>query len=139
MEWSNQLIAVLDELGRRFGIAIDWTQQNIVPYALDLMRRIVLYRMTLAVVAMTISLSFMVGVFTWVWRTNKKAPLFKWYTSSYSGHFENGTLRAVMAIILMSIALAACFPVFIVNTLSFIRCLFLPEIIVVRYIQGLLN
>lgn len=41
MDFSNQLIQVLDELGRRFGIIVDWSQQNIMPYATDLVERIV--------------------------------------------------------------------------------------------------
>lgn len=36
MTISTQIIAVLDDLCRRFGLAIDWTQENIMPYLQEL-------------------------------------------------------------------------------------------------------
>ena len=40
---SNEIIKVLDDLLKRFGIAIDWSSTNIMPYLQDLMTRIVKY------------------------------------------------------------------------------------------------
>lgn len=40
---SNEIIKVLDDLSKRFGIAIDWSSTNIMPYLQDLMARIVKY------------------------------------------------------------------------------------------------
>lgn len=40
---SNEIIKVLDNLSKRFGIAIDWSSANIMPYLQDLMARIVKY------------------------------------------------------------------------------------------------
>lgn len=31
MQVSEQIIYVLDELAKRFGMVIDWTQQNVMP------------------------------------------------------------------------------------------------------------
>lgn len=38
---SDEIIKVLDNLGQKFGIAIDWTSQNIMPYLQDLMNRFI--------------------------------------------------------------------------------------------------
>ena len=40
---ANEIIKVLDNLGEKFGIAIDWSSANIMPYLQDLMTRIVKY------------------------------------------------------------------------------------------------
>lgn len=40
---SDEIIKVLDDLSKRFGIAIDWSSANIMPYLQDLMARIVKY------------------------------------------------------------------------------------------------
>jgi len=40
---ANEIIKVLDNLGEKFGIAIDWSSANVVPYLQDLMTRIVKY------------------------------------------------------------------------------------------------
>lgn len=36
MTISTQIIEVLDDLGRRFGLAIDWSQEKILPYLEEL-------------------------------------------------------------------------------------------------------
>ena len=43
MSFSSQFIEVLDALCEKFGIAVDWTSQNIVPYVTDLATRIITY------------------------------------------------------------------------------------------------
>ena len=43
MTVSNQIIAVLDAICEKFGIVIDWTASNIMPYLQDLCKRIVTY------------------------------------------------------------------------------------------------
>ena len=46
MSFSSQFIEVLDALCSKIGIAIDWTSQNIVPYATDLAARIITYEIS---------------------------------------------------------------------------------------------
>lgn len=43
MNVSEQIIAVLDGLCRRFGIVIDWTSQNIVPYLEELAEKFIAF------------------------------------------------------------------------------------------------
>ena len=43
MSFSSQFIEVLDALCEKFGIAVDWTSQNVVPYVTDLAARIITY------------------------------------------------------------------------------------------------
>lgn len=38
---SEEIIKVLDNLGQKFGIAIDWTSQNVMPYLQGLMNRFI--------------------------------------------------------------------------------------------------
>lgn len=40
---SNEIITVLDDLCRRFGIVIDWSSQNVVPQLEILVQKIVAY------------------------------------------------------------------------------------------------
>lgn len=49
MTVSNQIIAVLDAICEKFGIVIDWTASNIMPYLQDLCRRIVTYEIATSV------------------------------------------------------------------------------------------
>ena len=43
MSFSSQFIEVLDALCEKFGIVVDWTSQNVVPYVTDLATRIITY------------------------------------------------------------------------------------------------
>lgn len=43
MSFSEQFIQVVDDLCRRFGIMIDWTSENIMPYLMNVAERIAKY------------------------------------------------------------------------------------------------
>ena len=59
MEMNNQVIEVLKYIGEQFGIAVDWTAGNIIPYIQDLIARIAQYEffssMTLAIIGFLIA------------------------------------------------------------------------------------
>ena len=40
---ENYVVQIIDALSEKFGIAIDWTSQNVMPYIENLMSRIVSY------------------------------------------------------------------------------------------------
>ena len=42
---ANEIIKVIDELAKRFGIAIDWTNQNVLPYLEELCYKFVSYEL----------------------------------------------------------------------------------------------
>lgn len=42
---STELITIFDNLGERFGVAIDWTSENVVPYLQNLFDRFICYEM----------------------------------------------------------------------------------------------
>ena len=43
MEVSEQVIKVLDAVCDKFGIAIDWTSNNVIPYIQQLGNKIIIY------------------------------------------------------------------------------------------------
>lgn len=53
---SNEIIKVLDSLGEKLGIAIDWTAENVQPYLKDLMERFIDYKMIINIIGVVISL-----------------------------------------------------------------------------------
>ena len=40
---TDEIIKLLDELAKRFGIVIDWTSENVMPYLEDLFNRFITY------------------------------------------------------------------------------------------------
>lgn len=51
---SDEIIKILDDLGQRFGIAIDWSSENILPYLQDLMSRYIKYETMTSIMWMVI-------------------------------------------------------------------------------------
>jgi hypothetical protein len=43
---QNYIVEIIDSLAEKFGIVVDWTNQNVMPYIEDLMQRIVSYEIT---------------------------------------------------------------------------------------------
>lgn len=46
---TDEIIKLLDELAKRFGIAIDWTSENVMPYLEDLFDRFITYNIVIDV------------------------------------------------------------------------------------------
>ena len=51
---SDEIIKILDDLGRRFGIVIDWSSENVMPYLQDLMSRYIKYETMTSIMWMAI-------------------------------------------------------------------------------------
>lgn len=67
---SDEIIKILDDLGQRFGVAIDWSSQNVMPYLQNLMSRFVKYEtatsilwMLLGVIILSVCLVFAIRMF----------------------------------------------------------------------------
>lgn len=43
MEISEQVITIFDDIGERLGIAIDWSQENVLPYLQELFEKYINY------------------------------------------------------------------------------------------------
>lgn len=58
---SDEIIKVLDALCDKFGIAIDWTQQNLQPYLEDLYQRAVIYKMSTSIAWLIFGVIILIG------------------------------------------------------------------------------
>lgn len=64
MEISNEIINVLNYLGEKFGIVIDWTSKNAIPYAEQLCRKFIQWELSTSIAWLIIGIIFCaLGVF----------------------------------------------------------------------------
>lgn len=56
MSFSDQFIEILNELCKKFGIAVDWTSQNIMPYLQDLSARLIQYEIATSIFNIVLAL-----------------------------------------------------------------------------------
>ena len=131
MTVSEQIIQVLDNLGEKFGLAIDWSSENILPYVNELMNKAVSYELWMNIIIFTF---ITIGLaLSWIifFKTIKNKS-FIW------DYFDALTITAVISIILavlFSIAFIICL---IFCTSTIITCLTFPEKIIFDMIKPML-
>ena len=125
MSFSSQFIEVLDALCAKFGIVIDWTSQNVMPYLTDLATRLVNYEIWTSVAWIVI-----LGVaFVVIWKLTKNARK----DNSFGN--EGICVCAWVACCFIGIifVVVACVEVF-----DIIRALTIPEVVIYGCLKGLM-
>lgn len=71
---SNEIIKVLDHISNKFGITIDWSSDNVIPYLQDLMARMVkytIYTESIDVIFCILMIAILVFIISWIYKCNK--------------------------------------------------------------------
>lgn len=63
---SDQIIKLLEYMGDKIGVAIDWTQENVMPYVEDLVKRFVTLNIVECILGIALFLGFgVVAIILW--------------------------------------------------------------------------
>ena len=137
---SQEIIKVLEYLGDKLGIAIDWTAENVIPYAEQLFKRYVTLKITSASIGTFIGLALAVTTivlfikvikgYTKYENTQKKNLLWERY-----GPSSMGAVAISVAIVCGVFAV----PIIGCNISSLIQWIIVPEIPFVKEIASLLG
>lgn len=115
---SDEIIKLLDDLGRRFGIAIDWSSENMLPYLKDLMSRYIDYEVMTSIVWIVLGAIMLVGgsilTIVFIKNNNDAAPIFIFV--AVGGAFVIG-----------------------MQVFDIITCYTIPEKVIIEYINSLLS
>jgi hypothetical protein len=127
MTASDQIIEVLDSLCEKFGIALDWSSENIIPYVTTLAEKLVNYELWTSVAMLV--LAVMAGVVSTVLISKPSVRKFMW----------EGEIEGVFACI--GIICLAFFSIITIGIeiVDIIKCLTFPELYIFEYIQGVIN
>ena len=124
---SEEIIKVLDNLAQKFGIAIDWTSQNVMPYLKDLTSRYIEYKNLIAVVELIIAVVLIVAGIVCIIKLIKWTKKDEYYDCEL---FFWGILGSLL-IIALGISLI------IGNTMGIIQNICMPEMTILEYIKTL--
>ena len=134
---SEEIIKVLDNLSQKFGIAIDWTSQNVMPYLQDLAVRFIQYRNMQAIIWIVVSviMFILVGI---ILRVVLKY-IDKYYDSDeYSSVYDDDKAFAKgLAWFIAGIFIFAFILVITLNIRGLIQNIYLPEATIIEYIKNL--
>lgn len=132
---SEEIIKVLDNLGEKFGIAIDWSSQNVLPYLQDLMSRFIAYKNLSAIIWIVVSVVFIILSITLgviICKKIKKYYENKTYGCENDKNFGYGlTWFFAGMIILIFIIVLFC------NINGILKNIYIPEATVIEYINSL--
>ena len=133
MEISEQVIKVLDAVCDKFGIAIDWTSNNVIPYIEQLGNKIVTYDvcmsiMWLVVGCIPLTIAFLIKKFL-----NKKKLEAKDKPNDY--YFTDGSLNGAEDIyFIIGILLVVAIVIGIANIQGIIQDIIFPEKTIIEFI-----
>lgn len=128
MTVSNQIIAVLDAICEKFGIVIDWTASNIMPYLQDLCKRIVTYEIATSVA--WIILQGAIVFLAFYIRNKKVKPL---------SEMDDDDYFLVIATVTCAIIAAIALIVVCVQVTDIIKALTIPEITIYKFAKPFLK
>lgn len=117
MTVSGEIIKILDDLGKRFGIAVDWTSTNVIPYLEDLGSRFIKYEIVTNVIWMVLAL--IVGV--------TACLILRKYKEFGVDTYGDGRKEYGNRILFYVIAIGIPLFVFMTNMFDTIPCVLIPE------------
>ena len=130
MSVSDQIIAIINDLCVKFGIAIDWTAENILPYIEDLCARYIQYEVQTSIAWCVIMLGVtLIAGITW-----GISAIVDAHTRSSVADFIKGTATLCFWVLLVVSAFVCAGQIF-----DIIACNTVPEKVIIEYIEGLIN
>lgn len=134
MTISEQIIQVIDNLCTKFGVAINWTSENVIPYLEILCKKLITYEIaTSAMWILVMWTLFCVSVFI----LKKTHPwLIKKANESFDEEYEI-VVVALWAITIILGIVTVC--VTCDQAIDIIKCFTFPEMYVFEYVSALMK
>lgn len=126
---SDEIIKILNALAEKFGIMVDWSQQNIQPYLQDLMYRVIQYNLATSVIGVIFCISIIAICLFIIKKNNKKFRLDEY--DCIEGSFLSLIYVIVSYILLIIFVILLLFEIE-----NICQCVFLPEKIIINEIQS---
>ena len=127
---SKELIQALNQLADKFGMAVDWTGQNVLPYMQELMSRIIRFEVITSAFWLFWGMLHLLSTVLWMklFRyAQMKCEEDKWSDWDFGRYCVIG---GMVVTIIIGLLIIAC------QCDDILRCVMLPESIILRYIRG---
>ena len=130
MQFSDELIEVFDYIGGKVGIAIDWSDKNVIPYLTELASRFIKYQITTSGIWLGISVIILLLI----------VPVYKKYVAAKNRHktnsYDDSYIEWFWAIVFISIVGIMTFGT---NLFQIVECVYLPELTIYEYITSFIE
>lgn len=137
MSFSDNFIKILDALCEKFGIAVDWTSANVMPYLQDLGSRLVKYEIFTSITWIILILIILIVV----------SLVFKYFYKKYKDEKENYggygyipyELPAFISSIFLGVTIFVSVTLIPSEIFDIIETSTLPEKVILREVQELMD
>ena len=146
MTFSEQFKEIFELICEKIGVVIDWSQENVVPYVMDFLKRYVAYNIVEEILLILFSIVLIVGVVIFFkiiikdrakCESKKKDTAF-WECYSYSKDIDPG-FGAVLGFIFGSTILIGGIIMFCSGMSELLKWCFVPEFQIVEKISYLIS
>lgn len=136
MTTAEQIILVINTLCEKFGIAIDWTAENVAPYIEALGTKLVAYGVwsSIATIAVCVVMSILS-----VALVRRLHPVFKNGMENSRYHEDDWGIGMCLMYAALVILNLVCIIMVICNVYNIVKCLTFPELYVFEYVQNLIT
>ena len=144
---SNEIIKILDDLAERFGVAIDWTAENVMPYLKELIGRLVTFEIVQSAILIVVSGLTIIGCIISgkkLYLSKKKCLETKEETMFHywSEGFEEARIKSGMGEVIVATVIAVgivMVTMFCCNVDELLRWSFIPEFKIIECISDKLT
>ena len=141
MKTSDQIIEVLDYLGEKLGVSIDWTSENILPYIQTLCGKYINWEIATSIVWLIVGIVFIilsVICFKYFIKYAKQYEQYKEDRDKYKKYYDSNDYACSFLIIffcllVIGICVSGC------QIFDIIKCIYLPELQIYEYITTLIS
>jgi hypothetical protein len=137
MSVSDQIIAVINDLGSKMGMAIDWTSANVIPYLQDLVMRISYMAVAKHSIGAALGIIALITSIV-IWVKLSKFHLRQQEKYRKQEYVDEDDLVYIFGIIGIIIGFMLGIILLSVNVASLVEAIYLPEVAAYNYIQGLI-
>lgn len=116
MSFSSEAISIIDYIASKFGIAIDWSSQNILPIIQDLAGKYITWEISTSIAWIMVAIIHEIILITLI-RNDCKS-------------WHSGVIAIFGGIIAVSLI-----PAVVIQIFDIIRCITFPELQIFQYIQ----
>lgn len=132
MEMAEQIIEVIDALCQKFGIAIDWTSDNILPYVEYLVKNAVRYELYTSILY---SVVLVIAMYIFILLSRS---LWRWFKKDEPADDEI-IGAAGMFLVIFLICSIICFVLLLIQLVDIITCFTFPEKVVYDIISNMIR
>ena len=125
---SKEIVEIFDYIGEKLGIAIDWTQENIIPYLTDLLGRYVTFNIVIHAIGLFLGIAGTVCAIVMLthihFRADREESIF-WELDSWKEDVltSGGVVATIISAFIGLISLVAL----IYNPIELLEWIFIPE------------